>query len=116
MPIRRIAVAVVAFVLVGCGGGDDESSTPTTRRPSTTVTTYGGIPGVAQGRSCEQDVRTLQQVSDFYKASHGAPAPSLQTFVDDGTIESLPGNDHGYVISYDASTGKVSAAGACTYP
>ena len=100
-----------------CGGGGSAThahSSPTTK--AATVTTFGGIPGAAQRLACANDARQLQQVSDYYKALHGQPAPSLRTFVEDGSIDHVPTNDHGYVITYDAATGKVMAAGACMVP
>jgi hypothetical protein len=116
MPRGRIVVfaVAVAVVVVSCGGGGESGSSTTTG--ATTVTTFGGVPGAAQRLSCENDARQLQQLSDYYKALHGEPAPSLQTFVDDGAIDAVPTNDHGYVIEYDAATGRVSASGACTFP
>jgi hypothetical protein len=111
------AFAMTCALAAACGGGggsDTKSSTTTSE--AATVTTYGGVPGAAQRVACENDVRQLQQLSDYYKTLKGHPAPSLQTFVDDGSIDHVPTNDHGYVIGYDATTGHVSATGACTSP
>ena len=83
---------------------------------STTITTFGGIPGGAQTAACAEDARSVQQASDFYLATHAAPAPSMAALVEDGHLKEVPSTTHGYVISYDARTGRVSAGGACTYP
>ena len=116
--VRVVAIAVAVPLLGACGGGgsskEHAKSTATTH--ATTVTTYGGVPGAAQRLACTNDARQLQQLSDYYKALHGQPAPSLQTFVDDGSIDHVPSNDHGYVIRYDAANGKITATGACTFP
>ena len=112
-------VAVVAAIVsaAACGGSADHSSSDTTAKPpSTTVVTFGGVPGVAQRIACQSDAQQFQRLSDYYKTLHGQPAPGLQTFVDDGAIDHVPTNDHGYVIEYDAATGRVTAKGACTFP
>lgn len=118
-PVRaRIVAAVIALVLGACGGGDDGASTSATSstEASTTITTYGGTPGAAQAIACTQSAKTLQQAADFYAASHGGPAASIDALAADGLIQAAPPTDNGYVVSYDATTGKVTAAGACAYP
>jgi hypothetical protein len=114
---RAVAVVVAALLLGACGGdGGANATLSTAQKASTTVTTFGGIPGAAQSVACAQDARTLQQASDLYLASHDGPAASIDALVAAGEIGSAPSNTHGYVISYDPTTGKVSAAGACTLP
>lgn len=112
----RPAVALIAVLVVtACGGGDDAPSSDT-RSDSTTITTFGGIAGGAQSLACARDARALEKAADLYTALHGEPAPSIETLVADGMLEEVPANNHGYVLTYDGATGKVSAAGACTYP
>jgi hypothetical protein len=112
----RRAIAVLAVLVAGaCGGGGDTPSASTLPN-STTITTFGGIAGRAQSRACAQDASGLQQAADFYAAARGKPAPSIEALVASGFIEEAPANNHGYVLTYDGNTGKVSAAGACTYP
>ncbi|MEA3055728.1 MAG: hypothetical protein QOD30_1160 [Actinomycetota bacterium] len=109
----RIVLLVGIVLLSACGGGGkSESATTTTEPQSTTVSTFGGTPGAAQRVACQQSVQTLQQASDFYAASHGAPAPSI----DQLPVESKPSVNAGYTITYDATTGHVGATGACTVP
>jgi hypothetical protein len=111
--MRAAAVAVVVASLAACGGGGGKSETTTTTEPkSTTVSTFGGTPGAAQRIACQQSVQTLQQASDFYATSHGAPAASI----DQLPVESTPSVNAGYTITYDATTGRVGATGACTVP
>ena len=114
----RVAVLIgVLVLLVACGGDDSGGGSPTTTAAeSTTVSTFGGTPGAAQRVACEQDVRTFQQASDMYAASHGSLAPSIDALIADGGVSGPPSSDHGYVIAYDAATGHVSATGACTVP
>jgi len=114
--ITRAAAALIAVVVAGaCGGGDDGPSSEK-RADSTTITTFGGIAGGAQSLACAQDARALEKAADLYAALHGEPAPSIEALVADGMLEEVPANNHGYVLTYDGTTGKVSAAGACTYP
>ena len=108
-----MALIVASFVVTACGSDGDEPASPAS---STTVVTFGGIPGVVQSRACTEDAQRLQQVSDLYVASHGKPAPSIRTFVDEGFIDEAPSGTHGYVIEYDGATGRVTATGACTIP
>jgi ABC-type glycerol-3-phosphate transport system substrate-binding protein len=113
--MRGAAVVLVAGVVAlgACGGdGSPTVATTTTSEASTTVATFGGTPGAAQELACSQSVQTIQQASDLYTATHGAPAPSM----DQLPIERPPTNNPGYVITYDAATGRVSATGACTIP
>jgi hypothetical protein len=109
----RALLVVVCLSLAACGGGGDDDSTTTTTEPqSTTVSTFGGTPGAAQRIACEQSAQTLQQASDLYAASHGAPAPSI----DQLPVESNPDVNAGYTLTYDTTTGHVGATGACTIP
>src|SRR4051812_11486245 len=115
--MRAAAAALLViggFLLAGCGGDDPSTvaTTTSTTAPSTTVETFGGTPGVAQELACKQSVQTLQQASDLYAASHGAPAPSIEQL----PVDTPPSSNPGYVIAYDAATGHVSATGACTVP
>ena len=110
-----VRAAALTLALGACGGASAPSSTTTTT-VATTITTFGGIPGAAQRMACEQSAATLQQASDFYVATHGSPAPSMEALVTDGHVQSAPSTSDGYVIGYDPRTGKVSATGACTYP
>ena len=112
--MRAVAVLLVAgaVTLGACGGDDDASTTTTTEPQSTTVSTFGGTPGAAQQVACQQSVQTLQQASDFYATSHGAPAASI----DELPVENHPNVNAGYTITYDAKTGHVGATGACTIP
>jgi len=106
-------LVVACLAVAGCGGGSGKSETTTTTEPqSTTVSTFGGVPGEAQRVACQQSVQTLQQASDFYATSHGAPAASI----DDLPVENHPNVNAGYTITYDAKTGHVGATGACTIP
>ena len=106
-------VLVACLSVAACGGGGVSKSTTTTTAPaSTTVSTFGGTPGAAQRVACEQSVQTLQQASDFYATSHGAPAASI----DQLPVENHPNVNAGYTITYDAKTGHVGATGACTIP
>lgn len=113
--MRGAAVLIFAggVALGACGGnGSSTVATTTTSEASTTVATFGGTPGAAQSLACTQSVQTIQQASDFYVASHGTPAASM----DQLPIEQPGASNPGYVITYDAATGHVSASGACTVP
>lgn len=113
--VIRPLLVIAAVALGACGGSDSGGSattTTTTAAQSTTVSTFGGTPGAAQRVACQQSVQTLQQASDFYVASHGSPAPSI----DQLPVENVPDVNSGYTITYDATTGHVSATGACTVP
>ena len=112
---QTVVVAMCVLALGACGSGDDDDSGATSST-ATTVTTYGGVPGAAQEIACKQDVRTWQQAADLYGAQHGSKAPSLDAIVAEGDVDGPPGNDHGYVIGYDAATGTITATGACTAP
>jgi hypothetical protein len=114
---RTVAIVATLFVLSGCGsGGGGATATSSTTSASTTPTTFGGIPGTAQALACAQDARTLQQASAFYLAANGAAAASIDALVAAGAIKAAPSSTHGYVITYDPRSGKVTATGACTYP
>ena len=117
--MRAIAAVLLAgslsIAVAACGGGDDSptvATTTSTTAPSTTVETFGGVPGAAQEIACKQSVQTLQQASDFYTASHGAPAPS----VDQLPVDQSSSVNAGYTITYDPKTGHVGATGACAVP
>ena len=79
-------------------------------------TTYGGIFAKAAKQACLADAQTVQQASESYQLSHQQFAPSIGALVAPGLIRSAPSTDHGYVITYDAATGKMTAAGNCTFP
>ena len=128
-----MVVASLVMSLVACGpgatgGGSTPAAASTTAaaagstgpsRPAATggsspPTTYGGIVGSAARQACQADVRVVTDASAAFTARHGEPAPSLQALVADGELRELPATGSGYAISYDARTGAVSAAGACT--
>ena len=112
--MRAAAVAALVTCLAACGGGGKSDSVTTTTDPqSTTVSTFGGTPGAAQRVACQQSVQTLQQASDFYASTHGAPAASIDQLP---VEQNQPSVNAGYTITYDATTGHVGATGACTIP
>jgi competence protein ComGC len=81
-----------------------------------TPTTLGGFAGAASRQACAEDARLVQQASDAYQVKNGHPAASIEVLVSNGDLRSSPSTSHGYVISYDAQNGKVTATGACDVP
>ena len=135
---RRLwAVAALALAAASCSEGRQaqpaqvlgvQLSQPvtTTRAPAAPETssgvaigtppTYGGLVGDASAAACAADLMAVQQASNIYTATHGNPAPSMDAIVADGHLPSPPSGGNGYVIAYDAATGRVSASGACSTP
>jgi hypothetical protein len=113
-------VSAIAAVSAACsshaGHMTPTSRSVTSSEPSTPPSTYGGVVGKASRQACLEDARTAQQASDLYQAAQSHPAASLDALVADGFLRSKPSLDHGYVISYDPATGKVTATGICAAP
>jgi len=110
----RAALVAIALVIVAACSGSSSSDGTTPPSDSTSVVTFGGAPGAAQQAACAENVRALQQASDIYAASHGGPAPSLQSLMQEEGISRTPNVNDGYVLTYDSATGHVGATGACT--
>jgi hypothetical protein len=112
--MRYTVIAVVFMALTACSGSGARPA-PATPAPaaSTTPVTFGGIPGSAERQACHGDVEAVQAASDAYAAQNGRPAASVAALVAAGLLREAPATGHGYNIDYDATTGKVSAQGAC---
>lgn len=111
-------MSAVALAAVACGSAGPRSapSRPSTTAVAATVTTFGGIVGAGSAQACRQDAALVDEASTAYQAKHGQPAPSLQALQTDGELREVPATGHGYTISYDPATGRVTANGACTGP
>jgi hypothetical protein len=121
-----VLVATLTVSLSGCGDSRSSQQSATSGTPHSPITavqststapavptTLGGLSGSASKQACLQDARLVQQASDVFVAKHGQAAASMDALVADGELRAVPSTDHGYVITYDAAVGKVTAAGAC---
>jgi hypothetical protein len=110
---------LVVVTLVGCGGSPGGTKPPviaaSTSGPSSVPTTFGGIAGKAEKVACLSDAQLVQQASDLFATTHGHPAASMAELVAAGNLRETPSDTHGYVITYDRATGKVTASGVCTF-
>ena len=79
--------------------------------------------GDGKAAACNADYKNVEIASEAYYAKNNstyatgigvANDTTTTTLVGAGYLKEPPGND-GYTISYSATTGKVTASGACTH-
>lgn len=83
------------------------------------VFAVGTATGDSKASACKADKKTVQVAVEAYKAKKGTYPTSTAAFTSgtDQTLKAFPTatvSDDGYAISYDGSTGAVTATGACT--
>jgi hypothetical protein len=72
--------------------------------------------GKASQQACLADAQLVQQASDIYQTSRGQYAATIDALVAAGLVRAAPSTNHGYLVTYDPATGRVTAVGACTFP
>jgi general secretion pathway protein G len=82
------------------------------------VFAVGGINDTSKQSACKSDYKNVEIAAEAYYANANphAYAPDIATLVSSKFLREAPSTSNGYTISYNGTTGAVSATGACTLP
>ena len=78
------------------------------------VFAVGGITDRGNASACKADKKNVEIASEAFFAKNGAYAADMPALVTASFLREVPLTTNGYTISYTATGGVVTAAGACT--
>ncbi|MBM7865099.1 type II secretion system protein [Lentzea nigeriaca] len=67
-----------------------------------------------QTAACKADKKNVEVAAEAYLAKNGTKAADIAALVAANYLKELPSTGNGYTITYDGTTGVVTATGACT--
>jgi prepilin-type N-terminal cleavage/methylation domain-containing protein len=79
------------------------------------VAVYESVTTATQSAACQAAKQSVEQAAQgYYHINNSTWALDISALVDAGYLDKPPSTSDGYLISYDGTTGTVTALGACS--